>query len=630
MPAKPVFSRAPLSPNPYAALPPGAIVPKGRLLERLRAQAGGLAGHIEEVWPSMRGNAWLGGDGDDWERGPYVFDGLIPLAHILKDEGLLALCGRFVEWTLSSQDEEGWFGPATNEGYWPRMVALKALKQHFEATGDRRVLPFMHRYFRCQFKRLDAQPLELWAKARAGENILCALWLYNISGDKGLLRLCAKLFQGSIDWTAHFSAFPHMRDLKRELPWRALKARLDAEPGQDGPAWTMHQLTHAVNLAMALKTPALHFAYGGGLKQKDAFKLGYSRLMKAHGLAHGLFSGDEHLSGASPSQGTETCAVAEALFSLETLMGLSCEGELGDLYERIGYNALPAALSADGWTHQYDQQVNQIRIAGDLTLWYNNGPGSNLFGLEPNFGCCTANLHQGLPKFAAHLWMATRENGLICQSYAPCTVRASAGGVRLRIEVEGDYPQAGEIAITLHPSAPCAFPLLLRIPAWADGAFARVGGERFEGKAGGILRVERLWSVGDRVELSLPMAVYSEEWQHHSLAIYKGPLLYALPLEPLWEVDGELPLGSRSAEPGRAWNYGLFAGGERRVLEDGSIEVRGARLPSWKEKGGVAAPPPVLPRQEAPEEALRLIPYADAPLRIAQFPQIRRNAAQSD
>ncbi|MDR3084887.1 MAG: hypothetical protein LBU47_01080, partial [Christensenellaceae bacterium] len=112
MPAKPVFNRAPLSPNPYAALPPGAILPKGQLLGRLRAQASGLAGHIAELWPPIARNAWLGGDGDDWERGPYVFDGLIPLAHILKDEGLLALCGQFVEWTLSSQKEDGWFGPA--------------------------------------------------------------------------------------------------------------------------------------------------------------------------------------------------------------------------------------------------------------------------------------------------------------------------------------------------------------------------------------------------------------------------------------------------------------------------------------------------------------------------------------
>ena len=40
-------------------------------------------------------------------------------------------------------------------------------------------------------------------------------------------------------------------------------------------------------------------------------------------------------------------------------------------------------------------------------VYASNGPDANLFGLEPNFGCCTANMHQGWPKFAEHLWMRT-------------------------------------------------------------------------------------------------------------------------------------------------------------------------------------------------------------------------------
>jgi hypothetical protein len=38
---------------------------------------------------------------------------------------------------------------------------------------------------------------------------------------------------------------------------------------------------------------------------------------------------------------------------------------------------------------------------------------SNLFGMDVNFGCCTANMHQGWPKFAASLWMAAAAEGLL-------------------------------------------------------------------------------------------------------------------------------------------------------------------------------------------------------------------------
>ena len=70
--------------------------------------------------------------------------------------------------------------------------------------------------------------------------------------------------------------------------------------------------------------------------------------------------------------------------ALERVLAMTGEARIGDLWERIAYNALPAALSPDGWAHQYDQQVNQIRIDRYPRAWYNNKPDANVFGLEPN------------------------------------------------------------------------------------------------------------------------------------------------------------------------------------------------------------------------------------------------------
>jgi len=50
------------------------------------------------------------------------------------------------------------------------------------------------------------------------------------------------------------------------------------------------------------------------------------------------------------------------------------------------------------WAHQYLQQSNNVFDDHcNPHVWWNDGPDSNIYGLEPNYGCCTANYHQGYP-----------------------------------------------------------------------------------------------------------------------------------------------------------------------------------------------------------------------------------------
>ena len=624
---KAIFNKTPLAPNAFAALPVGAVKPKGYLLDVERTMVSGLTGNITKVWPSLQDCAWFGGSGDNWERGPYYMDGLIPLAWQLNDEELKGLVMKFIEWTLASQREDGFFGPEDNKDWWCRMIVLKCMMQYFTATGDKRVLSFMNKYFAYQYKMIDEQPLYIWAIARVGENLQVLQWLYNITGQKVLLKLQDKLLAQSIDWTGYFHTFPDARDQKRAYPWSLLGPLLKDNTDPWSPGWQQHQHTHVVNVAMGLKTPMLDHAVHGGIKQAQAFHAGWSKLMRAHGVANGMFTGDEHLSGANPSQGTETCAVVEAMYSLETLMGLCDDASLGDIWERIAYNALPAALSEDGWAHQYDQQVNQIRIDVHDRDWYNNRNDASVFGLEPNFGCCTANLHQGWPKFVSHLWMATREGGLAAQSYAPCEVVWKIGSAKVNISVEGNYPVSEEITIRVKASEEVAFPLKLRIPGWTQDAYAKIGDSVYPATAGTYLTIENVWGEETEIKLFIAQEVRTEKWYHQTLAVYRGPLLYALPIETRWEYKGELPLCDRWAYPCSQWNYALLPEYGMTADKTGTrITVSGFVCPEWGEKNGSADQPPVRPLKGEQERVeLTLVPYATAYLRIAQFPYGRED-----
>src|SRR5579884_628473 len=147
----PIPDRPPLRPGVFLSLPLGMVRPAGWLRAQLQLQADGFTGHLGEVWPDVGPNsAWLGGTGEDWERGPYYCDGLIPLAYLLDDARLIRLANRWVEWSIHSQTPDGFFGPRTNDDWWPRMVMLKVLTQFQEVTGDPRVIPFLERYFAHQ------------------------------------------------------------------------------------------------------------------------------------------------------------------------------------------------------------------------------------------------------------------------------------------------------------------------------------------------------------------------------------------------------------------------------------------------------------------------------------------------
>ncbi len=65
---------------PYLELPLGSIKAQGWLKEMLIRQKNGATGNLDKLYPSVMNNrnGWLGGDVDQWERGPYWIDGLLP------------------------------------------------------------------------------------------------------------------------------------------------------------------------------------------------------------------------------------------------------------------------------------------------------------------------------------------------------------------------------------------------------------------------------------------------------------------------------------------------------------------------------------------------------------------------
>jgi len=76
------------------------------------------------------------------------------------------------------------------------------------------------------------------------------------------------------------------------------------------------------------------------------------------------------------------------MFSMTWIYQYLGDNDIADWVEQAAFNALPASISPDWWSHQYVQQVNQP-WARNLTqgsgLWTNVNSYANVFGLEPNY-----------------------------------------------------------------------------------------------------------------------------------------------------------------------------------------------------------------------------------------------------
>ena len=648
-----VSNAKPLQPLSFIKLPVGSISPKGWILKYLELQRDGLTGHLGEIsaWLDKKNNAWFSGNGKGdhgWEEVPYWLKGYGNLAYVLKDQRMIDETKLWIEKVFESQQPNGYFGPKLSEedilrrksdlqDLWPNMLMLWCLQSYYEYSNDQRVLSFMSKYFKWQMTVPDQKLLKTyWENSRGGDNLYSIYWLYNHVGEKWLLELANKIHRNTADWAQSTNL----------------------------PNW------HNVNIAQCFREPATYF-----MQSKDSAGLfatynDFYLIRKVYGqVPGGMFGADENARDGydDPRQAVETCGMVEQMVSDEILAGITGDPMWADHCENVAFNTYPAAVMPDFKGLRYLTSPNMV-----VSDNKDHAPGIDNAGpylmMNPfSSRCCQHNHAMGWPYYAEHLWMATPDNGVVAMLYNSSEVDVKVGDGKnenVHLKQTTHYPFDQMIKIEVNTNKDVRFPLYLRIPSWCSNAKIIVNGnpQPVSLDSGSYARIDRLWSQGDVIQLSLPMTLKKDTWAQNksSVSINYGPLTFSLKIgESYQKVESKMSAqeGSKWQEnvdqskwpsynlyPSSLWNYGLLI--EDSPLEEQfeiikrqwpandfpftqetvpfSLKAKGKLIPEWMlDKNGLCDVLPQSPVKTATMvDEIELIPMGAARLRISSFPVV--------
>ena len=607
------------------------IRPEGWLLDRLKAQKEGLTGHPEALSYPYNTCLWdgeiprMGTHGQDWwryEQTAYYTDGLLRLGYLLDDGELIRKGEAGISYTLAHPWDSGRLGAKVINNTWPFAVFFRAVKAAYDVSPDPAVLEALTAHY-------NSIPLGQLVRKRDIISIEGMLWTASKTGDQSLVQKADSAFR-----------------MRKELLGDRKLSRDDRVTPEFLQAPEPYNM-HGVTMSEILKLPILLYAATGNEWYKDLATQSLDRLYEEDGLPDGLFTSAEWLQGRDIRHSHETCNAIDMSWTLGCFLEILKEARYADMLEKIVFNAGAGSVTQDFKALQYYSSVNQFLATGTSNHNKDNYC-STWMAYRPTHQteCCAGNIHRLYPNYAARMWLRG-EGEAVAALYGPSRFRYSD---QLSFVEDTDYPYGESITITA--SVPKDRPqacLTLRIPGWCDGATLTVNGIPWKHplEAGTFVSLQRKWSDGDRVVLTLPMTVCRQTAYGGGVWFERGPLVYSYAIPATYTKDtvryanmnGKYPADDDAfpcwdIRPSGPWNFAVRADAKAAEVPGRVPKLRIAVCPvAWdfdKGPAGELLTPdlPVHPVPAGDEQYIDLVPYGTTTLRLTVFPLIVNQDAQ--
>lgn len=172
-----------------------------------------------------------------------------------------------MNWTLDNLGADGFFGPKAlaragdGQDWWGRMPMYYALRDHYEATHDERVIHALTKWFHLRGATIANNPPTHWGRARIGDTLDCVHWLYRQMRERSLLPLSDALAE---------AAYPLAEIYTNNL-------FMTYDGGRD------FQIKHNVNVQQDMKMPVIYSVRSRSAYDRASYMIGANHTFRQHG-----------------------------------------------------------------------------------------------------------------------------------------------------------------------------------------------------------------------------------------------------------------------------------------------------------------------------------------------------------
>ena len=232
--------------------------------------------------------------------------------------------------------------------------------------------------------------------------------------------------------------------------------------------------------------------------------------------------------------------------------------------------------------------------------------------------------------------MMEAKDGSAITDITPSALKTIYNGTPIEIEIDTNYPVEDRYTINVKTSKPVEFTIYVRVPSGADDIL-------IDGAAGhtGFKTVKRIWNSDTKIDVSFSFSPKLEVQPDGMYALWRGPLLYSVPIKERWEkreythngVERKFPYCDNEIFPETTWNY-AFAGGEFKFnthdignypfspdMPPVTITAPMAEI-EWKMLNGVCEEKPDDNKAISDVQNIEMVPYGCTNLRMTQMPKI--------